>query len=83
MQGLGPGVTIVTIAPKPDPGLNLADVIIGSFGITAIAVLIAAVFGVVLSYVLIRWNRRHPPEQDHLPSVNPLIARTTDTPRVP
>ena len=78
-----PGVTIVTIAPRPDPGLHLADVILGSFGITAIAVIVAAVFGVVLSFVLIRWNRRHPPEEDHLPSVNPLIARTTQTPKRP
>jgi len=82
MQGLGPGVTIVTIAPKPDPGINLVDVIVGSFGITAIAVLIAAVLGVVLSYILIRWNRRHPPELDHLPSVSPLIARSTETPKL-
>jgi hypothetical protein len=75
------GVTIVQIAPKPDPSLNLAEVIVESFGITAIAIIVAAVFGLVLSYVLIRWNRRHPPEQDHLPSVNPLIARTTEKTR--
>jgi hypothetical protein len=77
-----PGVTIVTIAPRPAPGLNLADVIVGSLSLTVIAVLFAAVFGVVLSYILIRWNRRHPPEQDHLPSVNPLIARATETPKL-
>jgi hypothetical protein len=77
-----PGPIIVTIAPHPDPGVNLVDVIVGSFGITAILILIAAVCGVVLSYILIRWNRRHPPELDHLPSVNPLIARTTETPKL-
>jgi hypothetical protein len=73
-----PGVTFVTIPPPPDKGMNLVDVIVGSFGITAILILIAAVCGTILSYVLIRWNRRHPPELDHLPSVNPLIARTLE-----
>jgi ABC-type phosphate transport system permease subunit len=74
-----PGVTIVTIAPHPDKGMTFVDVIIGSFGITAIAIVVAAVFGAILAVVLIRWNRRHPPENDRLPSVNPLMAGPTQS----
>jgi ABC-type phosphate transport system permease subunit len=68
---------IVTIVPEPDKGMSFADVIVGSFSLTAIAIVVAAVLGVILAYVLIRWHRRHPPEDDHLPSINPLIAGPT------
>ena len=68
-----PGPVIVTIAPKPDPGMTFVDVILGSFGITAICILAAAILGLVLAFVLIRWHRRHPPEHDRLPPVSPLI----------
>jgi hypothetical protein len=64
---------IVTIAPEPDHGATFVDVIVGSFAITAIAILVAVVLGVVLSYILIRWNRRHPPENDRLPPISPFI----------
>jgi ABC-type phosphate transport system permease subunit len=70
---------IVTIVPHPDKGMSFADVIVGSFSITAIAIVVAAVFGVILAYILIRWHRRHPPEDDHLPSISPLIAGPTQS----
>ena len=70
---------IVTIVPQPDQGMSFADVIVGSFSITAIAIVVAAVLGVILAYVLIQWHRRHPPEDDHLPSVSPLIAGPTQS----
>lgn len=69
---------IVTIAPQPDQGMTLVDVIMGSFGITAIAIVVAALLGTVLAYILIRWHRRHPPEQDRLPSISPLIVNASD-----
>jgi len=68
---------IVTIVPQPDKGMSFADVIVGSFSITAIAIVVAGVLGVMLAYVLIRWHRRHPPENDHLPSISPFIAGPT------
>jgi ABC-type phosphate transport system permease subunit len=70
---------IVTIVPQPDKGMSFADVIVGSFSITAIAIVVAGVLGVILAYILIRWHRRHPPEGDHLPSINPLIAGPTQS----
>lgn len=68
---------IVTISPEPEHGMTFVDVIIGSFGLTAIAVVVALVLGAVLAYVLIRWHRRHPPEEDRLPSISPLIPDPT------
>jgi|HubBroStandDraft_2_1064218.scaffolds.fasta_scaffold741386_2 ABC-type phosphate transport system permease subunit len=65
---------IFTIVPQPDKGMSFADVIVGSFSLTAIAIVVAAVLGVILAYILIHWHRRHPPEDDHLPSISPLIA---------
>jgi hypothetical protein len=32
-------------------------------------VVLAAVLGICLAWVLIRWHRRHPPELDRLPPV--------------
>jgi hypothetical protein len=68
-----PGPMIVTIVPEPDHGMTIVDVIMGSFGITAIAILVSAVLGIGLAYILIRWHRRHPPELDRLPPISPLI----------
>jgi hypothetical protein len=69
-----PGPIIVTIAPEPDHATTtFVDVILGSFAITAIAVLVAIVLGIVLAYILIRWHRRHPPEDDRLPPISPFI----------
>lgn len=69
---------IVTIAPQPDKGMTLVDVILGSFWITAIAIVVAAVLGTGLAYILIRWHRRHPPELDRLPPISPLIVHPSD-----
>ena len=68
---------IVTIHPEPSHGITFVDVIIGSFGVTAVAVVVAAVLGAVLAVVLIRRHRRHPPELDRLPPINPLMASPT------
>lgn len=64
---------IVTIHPEPSHGMTFVDVIIGSFGVTAIAVVVSAILGAALAYVLIRWHRRHPPEEDRLPPISPLV----------
>jgi hypothetical protein len=75
VQNSGP--IIVTIQPPRGEGASFVDVIVGSFSITAIAVAVAVVLGAVLAYILIRWHRRHPPEDDHLPSISPLIPGPT------
>jgi len=60
---------IVTLVDRPTSQTNFADVLIGSFGITGILVLVAAVLGVIMAFVLVKWHKRHRPEDDHLPSI--------------
>jgi ABC-type sulfate transport system permease component len=64
------GPIIVNIVPAADQqGVSFVDVILGSFALTAVAVVLAVVLGMLLAWVLIRWHRRHPPELDRLPPV--------------
>jgi hypothetical protein len=60
---------IVTLLDKPTDQTTFADVILGAFGITGILVLIALVLGVVMAFAMVTWNKRHRPEEDHLPSI--------------
>ena len=74
---------IVTIAPQHPQQVTIRDVILNAFGVTGVLVLIAVVLGVVMAFVLVRWHRRHPPELDHLPSINPLAPGTDARPSSP
>ena len=58
---------IVQLAPEPSPQTSFADVLIGAFGITGVLVLIALVLGAVFALLLVQWNKRHRPEEDHTP----------------
>ncbi len=61
---------IVNIVPASEqPGTSFVDVILGSFALTALAVVIAVTLGAFLAWILIKWHRRHPPELDRLPPV--------------
>jgi hypothetical protein len=60
---------IVTLVDKPTPQTTFADVLIGAFGITGVLVLVALVLGAVLALVLVKWNQRHRPEENHLPPI--------------
>jgi ABC-type phosphate transport system permease subunit len=62
---------IVTLVQRPTPQTTFADVILGALGITGVLVLVAAVLGCLLAVWLVKWNQRHPPEEQHLPSINP------------
>jgi ABC-type phosphate transport system permease subunit len=64
---------IVDIVQRPTPQTTIADVIIGSLGITGLLVLLSLVLGLVVAALLVTWHRRHPPEQDHLPPVSPFV----------
>ena len=68
------GPLIVRLVETPTKEITLADVIFGSFGLVGALVLTALVSGGVLSLLFLAWNRRHPPESDHMPPVSPLIA---------
>jgi hypothetical protein len=67
-----PQPMIVQIVPEPARQTTLADVLIGALGITGLLVLAAVLAGALLAVVLLRWNRRHPPQAGHLPPVAPL-----------
>jgi positive regulator of sigma E activity len=71
---------IVTLVDTPAPQVTLGDVILGSLGLTGVLVLIAAVLGCGVAFVLVRWHRRHPPELEHLPPVSPLIPSSSVRP---
>ena len=64
-----PGPVIVTLVDKPSPQTSFADVIVGAFGITGVLVLIAAVSGALMAFLLVKWHQRHRPEEDHLPPI--------------
>ena len=60
---------IVQLVEQPVRQTTLKDVLVGAFGITGLLVLLALVLGGLLAVLLVRWNRRHPPEASHLPPV--------------
>ena len=64
---------VVTIVQKPAPQTTLADVLLASLGVVGVSILAAAALGAVVAYLLVLWNRRHPPEADHLPPISPLV----------
>jgi ABC-type phosphate transport system permease subunit len=66
-----PPSVIVEIVPTPTRETTLADIILGSLGLTGVLVLIAFALGAVVALLLVRWRRRHPPELDRLPPVSP------------
>jgi ABC-type phosphate transport system permease subunit len=68
---------IVNIVPAPEHQVSFVDVILGSFALTAVAILVALVLGVLLAIFLVRWHRRRPPELDRLPPISPLIPDPT------
>ena len=61
---------IINLPAKPTESTSLADVVIGSLGITGLLILLAIVLGAVVAFVLVQWHRRHPPDEDHMPSVS-------------
>jgi hypothetical protein len=75
MQAQEPRPFIVTVIPAtPAPQTTVADVVVGALGITGVLVMIALVAGGLLAVLRVRWNRKHPVENDHLPSVSPVIV---------
>ena len=74
VQNPEPRPLVVTLIPAtPARQTTVADVVVGALGITGVLVLIALLAGGVLAVLRVRWNRRHPPENDHLPPVAPVV----------
>jgi hypothetical protein len=83
MQNQQPEAFIVTVIKEPARQTTIADVIIGSLGLAGLLLLISLVLGCVVGLVLVRWHRSHPPEQEHLPPVSPLIPDPASPPSAP
>jgi len=62
---------IVTLVEKPTPQTTFADVILGSLGLTGALVLLAVVLGAIMAIWMVRWNKRHPPSDEHLAISSP------------
>jgi len=60
---------IVTLVPKATDEMGFGDVILGAFGLTGALVLLALTLGLVMAFVLMKWNKRHRPEDDHMPQI--------------
>ena len=63
---------VVTVVPAtPAPERDLADVLLGSLGITVGLLFVALVLGVVFGAIRLGWAKRHPPDVDHMPPIKP------------
>jgi ABC-type Fe3+ transport system permease subunit len=60
---------IVTLVDKATPQADYGDVIVGSLGLAAVLAIGAMLLGGVMAFFLVHWNRRHRPEQDHMPQI--------------
>jgi len=78
VQDPKPDAFVVTLVEKEAPEITFADVVYGSFGLVGLLVLASLVFAGVLSLLLVLWNRRHRPEEAHMPPVAPLIPLSGD-----
>jgi len=68
---------IVVPIPPPAHETSLADVILAAIGLTGVLVVASLVAGAIVAGILVYWNRRHPPEEDRLPSISPLVPDST------
>ena len=69
---------IVEIIRPPAQETTVADVLIGAFGLAGVFALAAVPLGLVAGYLLIRWNARRRPEDDHMPHISPSIQLKAD-----
>ena len=51
-----PDAFIVTVIKQPEKGTTLADVIVGSLGITGVLVLASLVLAAIVAFVRVRWS---------------------------
>ena len=62
---------IVQVAPQPTEEVSVGDVLLAGIGLTGALVLLSLVLAGLFAVLLVRWNKRHPPELNHPPSINP------------
>jgi len=74
---------VEVVPPQAAPEITVADVILGSVGLTGVLVLAALALGALLALALVFWNRTHPPADAHLPSVSPFAPDSPAPPSSP
>ena len=74
---------IVEIIRPPADELTITDLLINSLGLAGAFAVAAIPLGLVVGYLMIKWNARRPPEADHMPSISPSYDVKADPPSGP
>ena len=64
---------MVEIIRPPADELTIADLLVNSLGLAGAFAVAAIPLGLVVGYLMIKWNGRRPPEADHMPHVSPSL----------
>jgi len=62
---------MVEIIRPPADELTIADLLVNSLGLAGAFAVAAIPLGLIVGYLMIKWNARRPPEADHMPHVGP------------
>jgi hypothetical protein len=81
LQTPTPTPFMVEIIRPPADEQTIPGLIINSLGMAGAFALAAIPLGLVVGYLLIKWNKRRPPEADHMPHVSPSFI--SDRPNPP
>jgi len=65
---------MVEIIRPPADEQTIPGLIINALGLAGAFALAAIPLGLIVGYLLIRWNKRRPPESDHMPHVSPSFS---------
>jgi uncharacterized membrane-anchored protein len=68
-----PDAYVVTIIREPEPGMTVADLIIGSLGLAGTLLIVSLLFGLVVGAILVVWHRLRPRPWRPMPPVSPSI----------
>ena len=64
---------MVEIIRPPAEEQTIAGLLINSLGLAGALAVAAIPLGLVVGFLLIRWNARRPPEAGHMPHVSPSL----------
>ena len=64
---------MVEIIRPPAEEQTIADLLVNSLGLAGAFAVAAIPLGLIVGYLLIKWNARRPPEADHMPHVSPSL----------
>ena len=62
---------MVEIIRPPADELTVTDLLINALGLAGAFAVAAVPLGLIVGYLMIKWNARRPPEADHMPRVSP------------